>query len=254
MVTRVANYLRPQRPATVRWAGAAPPDGAPRPTRARRCCSTPPSSCSAPRAGRARRCGRSATRARLNPRYFYESFDDLDALLVAVYDRSVEELAASVLGRWSRRRRRPARPSAGRARARIVEFVDDDRRRGPCALRRGARQRGAQPAPHRDRPRARRAAGARPRPSATDRPPERASASADRGRLPRRRLRASCSAAWLGGPHRRVEAQLVDDAAPCSSRWATRRAELPPNAARTEETRLVRDTRPVLQNGDRPAR
>ena len=31
--------------------------------------------------------------ARLNPRYFYESFDDLDALVVAVYDRVVDELA-----------------------------------------------------------------------------------------------------------------------------------------------------------------
>jgi AcrR family transcriptional regulator len=27
--------------------------------------------------------------ARLNPRYFYESFDDLDALVIAVYDRVV---------------------------------------------------------------------------------------------------------------------------------------------------------------------
>jgi AcrR family transcriptional regulator len=29
-------------------------------------------------------------KARLNPRYFYESFDDLDTLVVAVYDRVVE--------------------------------------------------------------------------------------------------------------------------------------------------------------------
>ena len=30
--------------------------------------------------------------ARLNPRYFYESFDDLDALLVAVYDREARQV------------------------------------------------------------------------------------------------------------------------------------------------------------------
>ncbi|HEX6416981.1 MAG TPA: TetR/AcrR family transcriptional regulator, partial [Acidimicrobiales bacterium] len=35
--------------------------------------------------------------ARLNPRYFYESFDDLDALLIAVYERTVTELTTHVL-------------------------------------------------------------------------------------------------------------------------------------------------------------
>lgn len=35
-------------------------------------------------------------KARLNPRYFYESFADRDALLVGVYDRVVAELAAAV--------------------------------------------------------------------------------------------------------------------------------------------------------------
>jgi AcrR family transcriptional regulator len=67
--------------------------------------------------------------ARLNPRYFYESFDDLDALAVALYDRLVGELAAQV---------RSAVDSAGRdrraqLRAAIectVRFVDEDRRRG----------------------------------------------------------------------------------------------------------------------------
>lgn len=34
--------------------------------------------------------------ARLNPRYFYESFADRDELVVAVYDRLVEELRAEV--------------------------------------------------------------------------------------------------------------------------------------------------------------
>jgi AcrR family transcriptional regulator len=67
-------------------------------------------------------------RARLNPRYFYESFEDLDALVVAVYDRLVTELTTAV---------RAATEAAGpdpRAQTRaaidcIVAFVDDDRRR-----------------------------------------------------------------------------------------------------------------------------
>ncbi len=36
-------------------------------------------------------------RAGLNPRYFYESFDDLDSLLVAVFDELTTELAATTL-------------------------------------------------------------------------------------------------------------------------------------------------------------
>lgn len=67
--------------------------------------------------------------ARLNPRYFYESFDDLDALAVALYDRLVGELAEQV---------RAAVDAAGRdRRAQLraavectVRFVDEDRRRG----------------------------------------------------------------------------------------------------------------------------
>lgn len=66
--------------------------------------------------------------ARLNPRYFYESFDDLDALVVAVYDRLVGQLGRAV---------RDAVGAAGddagaQTRAavdRIVAFVDEDRRR-----------------------------------------------------------------------------------------------------------------------------
>ena len=66
--------------------------------------------------------------ARLNPRYFYESFDDLDALAVAVYDRVVEELRAEVAAAQA------AAGSAARARTRagierIIRFVDEDRRR-----------------------------------------------------------------------------------------------------------------------------
>lgn len=67
-------------------------------------------------------------KARLNPRYFYESFDGLDALVVAVYDRVVGELATVVLDALASAPDDP--PAQLRA---IVEgtvaFVDDDRRR-----------------------------------------------------------------------------------------------------------------------------
>ena len=67
-------------------------------------------------------------KARLNPRYFYESFTDLDELLVAVYDdvfrtlqrRSAEAVAA-------------AGDDAAAMRASVeatVRFIDEDRRRG----------------------------------------------------------------------------------------------------------------------------
>jgi AcrR family transcriptional regulator len=68
-------------------------------------------------------------RTRLNPRYFYESFADLDALVVAVYDRVLEELAWQVIagqaaaGDDPRDRLRAAVESS-------VGFVDEDRRRG----------------------------------------------------------------------------------------------------------------------------
>jgi AcrR family transcriptional regulator len=66
--------------------------------------------------------------ARLNPRYFYESFATLDDLAVAVYDRIVAELTAEVLAALAEA------GSGRRARARaavdcIVGFVDRDRRR-----------------------------------------------------------------------------------------------------------------------------
>ena len=67
-------------------------------------------------------------RAELNPRYFYESFEDLDALVVAVYDRIIEELTESV------ERAQAGAGNAPEAQVRaaveaIVAFVDDDRRR-----------------------------------------------------------------------------------------------------------------------------
>ncbi|HWE56254.1 MAG TPA: TetR family transcriptional regulator [Acidimicrobiales bacterium] len=68
-------------------------------------------------------------RAQLNPRYFYESFADIEQLAVAVYDRIVEELGAQVLAQLST----PGRDETEVVRAGvqvIVEFIDADRRRG----------------------------------------------------------------------------------------------------------------------------
>lgn len=65
-------------------------------------------------------------RARLNPRYFYESFRDLDELVVAVYDRVVHELSAEVLAALDHDD--PA-TQVHQVIERIVTFVDEDRRR-----------------------------------------------------------------------------------------------------------------------------
>ncbi|MBV9411423.1 MAG: TetR/AcrR family transcriptional regulator [Acidimicrobiia bacterium] len=67
-------------------------------------------------------------RAELNPRYFYESFDDLDALVVAVYDRIIEKLTASVERAQAAAAHEPAAQVRAAVEA-IVAFVDDDRRR-----------------------------------------------------------------------------------------------------------------------------
>ena len=66
--------------------------------------------------------------AKLNPRYFYESFPDLDALVVAVYDRVIAEMTTSVLDASQ------SAPEAPEAQLRAivaatVAFMDDDRRR-----------------------------------------------------------------------------------------------------------------------------
>lgn len=67
-------------------------------------------------------------RARLNPRYFYESFDGLDALVVAVYDRLIDQLATVVA--QAQDRVDEGMPAQVRATVEaIVGFVDDDRRR-----------------------------------------------------------------------------------------------------------------------------
>jgi AcrR family transcriptional regulator len=66
--------------------------------------------------------------ARLNPRYFYESFADLDELVIAVYDRVVAQLGEEVLGALAAADD-DARSQSHAAIERIVTFVDEDRRR-----------------------------------------------------------------------------------------------------------------------------
>ena len=66
--------------------------------------------------------------ARLNPRYFYESFDGLDALVVAVYDRLVAQLAGEVRAAVAAAGDDP-RAHTRAAIERIVGFIDEDRRR-----------------------------------------------------------------------------------------------------------------------------
>ncbi len=66
--------------------------------------------------------------ARLNPRYFYESFGDLDELVVAVYERVVDELRDALsLAMDGAPADLPAQMRAAVGAA--VGFVDDDRRR-----------------------------------------------------------------------------------------------------------------------------
>ena len=69
------------------------------------------------------------SRARLNPRYFYESFDELDALVVAVYDSVIDELRgvvrAAVVAAGD-----DLRDAVRAAVAATVRYVDEDRRRG----------------------------------------------------------------------------------------------------------------------------
>lgn len=67
--------------------------------------------------------------ARLNPRYFYESFDELDALLIAVYDDVVAQLHAAI--RAQMRDAGDDHDAAVRASVEAtIRFVDADRRRG----------------------------------------------------------------------------------------------------------------------------
>jgi AcrR family transcriptional regulator len=68
-------------------------------------------------------------RARLNPRYFYESFRGLDELAVAVYDRVVDELGAAVWSALAKAGDDPARQVRAVVECTVC-FVDEDRRRG----------------------------------------------------------------------------------------------------------------------------
>jgi AcrR family transcriptional regulator len=66
--------------------------------------------------------------AQLNPRYFYESFEDLDALACALHDKLLEDLQRSVEAAVA------AAPDDAAAQTRAVvdataRFVDEDRRR-----------------------------------------------------------------------------------------------------------------------------
>jgi AcrR family transcriptional regulator len=67
--------------------------------------------------------------ARLNPRYFYESFGDLDALVVALYDALLAELKTEVESAVARAGPNP-RDMVQAAVESTVRFVDGDRRRG----------------------------------------------------------------------------------------------------------------------------
>ena len=69
-------------------------------------------------------------RARLTPRYFYESFADRDALLVAIFDTIVEDVAREVIAA------QPASPH-DTLRATVTAFVTmatDDPRKGRAAF------------------------------------------------------------------------------------------------------------------------
>ena len=72
-------------------------------------------------------------RAELNSRYFYESFEDLDALVVAVFDRVADELTSAAVAAYA-----AAPPDlAAKSEATVGAFVDvltEDPRRGRVAF------------------------------------------------------------------------------------------------------------------------
>lgn len=74
-------------------------------------------------------CGR----AKLTERYFYESFPDLEALLVAVFDRVTEESAEVVLAAVEDSPR-DARARTRAAIAAFVEFLTEDPRKARIAF------------------------------------------------------------------------------------------------------------------------
>jgi AcrR family transcriptional regulator len=70
------------------------------------------------------------TTAKLNPRYFYESFDDLDALVVALYDRLGAELRVAVEKSVAEATTSSVESLVRATVESTVRFVDEDRRRG----------------------------------------------------------------------------------------------------------------------------
>ena len=66
--------------------------------------------------------------AQLNPRYFYESFEDLDDLACALHDRLLDELRAAVESAVSAAPKDPAAQTRAVVDA-TARFVDEDRRR-----------------------------------------------------------------------------------------------------------------------------
>ncbi len=67
--------------------------------------------------------------ARLNPRYFYESFDELDTLVVAVYDHVIGRLRRQVADALADVGDDPVETVRATVAA-IVTFIDEDRRMG----------------------------------------------------------------------------------------------------------------------------
>jgi AcrR family transcriptional regulator len=68
-------------------------------------------------------------RSQLSSRYFYESFTDLDALLLAVFDQVAEETAASVLKGVAEASGGDARAHARGAIAAFVQLITEDPRK-----------------------------------------------------------------------------------------------------------------------------
>lgn len=64
--------------------------------------------------------------ARLNPRYFYESFTDLDDLVIALYDQLIADLREQVTEAVAGASESPLRALVEAT----VEFIDADHRRG----------------------------------------------------------------------------------------------------------------------------
>ena len=64
----------------------------------------------------------------LNPRYFYENFENLDALLIAVYDRLLDELRTTLVTALDQAQP-DLRAQIDAAVDAVVGFVVDDRRR-----------------------------------------------------------------------------------------------------------------------------